>query len=168
MKSLRVAYWDQTPRHLSSWKDRLERYLRQITEIQCFDVRSLEQAAEQSADLTIVQAADLEEEAFQQWLSGLVKTSRGSDAIWIPTLVITELDFAKVRALFSTTYRENWYCDLIHPEHLDSLPLRVVNLIKIHDHLKELDRYRQSLEDLEKRAELLSQELRSLKQAEST
>ena len=167
MKSLRVAYWDQSPRHLSSWKDLLERYLRQITEIKCIDVKSLDQAAREQVDLTIVHAEHLDREAFHQWLSGLMKTARNSQAIWIPTLIVTRMNFADVRPLFSPTYEENWYCDLIHPDHIDSLPLRVVNLIKIHDHLKELKRYRVSLENLEKQTQALNEQLDTLRQADS-
>ena len=54
---------------------------------------------------------------------------------------------------------ENWYFDVIDPDHLDSLPMRVANLLRIHDHLHELSRYEKSLADLQADVRQMQQKL---------
>ena len=57
----------------------------------------------------------------------------------------------------------NWYFDIVASDQLDSLPIRVANLLRIHDHLHELHRYSAALSSLTAQTEALKQELLQLK-----
>ncbi len=159
MRQLRVAYWDHAPRQVNFIKGQLERHLRDLTEISLFDVQGYEQAVQERADLVVVAADHLDAEIFATWFPNLQGKIAKTQGIWVPALILTKLDFAAVHEQFAVAYRDNWYCDLIHPDHLSSLPIRVANLIKMHDHLREMERYQSALSSLEQRVDKLNAEL---------
>ena len=57
----------------------------------------------------------------------------------------------------------NWYFDILSMEHIDSMPIRVANLLRIHDHLHELERYQNTLATLNHRVDQLTLDLEAQK-----
>ena len=60
-------------------------------------------------------------------------------------------------------WASNWYFDIIHPDHLTSLPVRIANLLRIHDHLAELHRYEAELGRMQQNIRMIEAELKTLK-----
>ena len=61
--------------------------------------------------------------------------------------------------LMTKIVKSNWYYDILSPDENHSIPTRAANLIRIHDHLKELYKYDTMLHDLKNQVEKLEAEI---------
>jgi hypothetical protein len=78
-------------------------------------------------------------------------------------LIVAELPVNEARLLMEHAIKSNWYFDVVRPEHLDSLPVRVANLLRIHDHFHELRRNSETLDRLQDRVNMLEHEVNALR-----
>ena len=113
---------------------------------------SLETARGQGPwDLMILNASHLKDEPFLQWLKGLINKIEGKPEALTPALILSRTNFDSLSEIWGFAYEKNCYFDIMHPEHMDSLPIRVGNLLKFHDHIRELHRYETELEAIKQR-----------------
>jgi hypothetical protein len=153
-RKLKIGVHDQEPRIFNRIKASLESQISRLASIQICPIKSLNELAD-SIDLLLVIAPPLNSEHFTQWLSSIESRCSNPDSIWTPCIIIADIDFGGLNELLEPASRSNWYFDIIHSEHLNSLPIRVANLLRISDHLKELLRYDREVKNLLKRVEFL-------------
>ena len=136
----RICYWDAEKKFTDSSKINFERHLSFLPDFDLVNLVSLEDENFQPCDLLIVAATAIDEDIFHDWLKGLNKRIIRQNSIWTPCIIVTEISFAESSQSLHTFADNNWYFDILHPHHTDSIPIRVANLLKIHDHLHELFR----------------------------
>ncbi len=147
-RHLRVNYWNSEPRLIAPSKARLEQLLKQLGTVELREVKSLTDDS-QPADLLVIPADHIPDDKFIDWLKGLRQRIRQQGQIWTPALITADISFGDLNDLIDDAVKANWYFDVIHRDHMESLPIRVANLLRIHDHLHELKRYRQELDKLD-------------------
>jgi hypothetical protein len=111
-------------------------------------------------DLLLISTTLADDEQFTTWLKALSQKIKKQGMIWIPALIVSKADFKLVQAVFEQATEDNWYFDIVHPDQMSSLPIRVANLLRIHDHLHEMLRYQGALDDLAQRVSKLESELK--------
>ena len=146
---LRVAYLDGEQRSVDARKLFLESKLKSLADLKIETLKSIEDLKSESCDLLIVSANHIPSEEFEKWLDGFC--GRMLEHIWTPALVLASLDAKRLDSLLKKIVHQNWYFDIVDASHLDSLPIRVANLIRIHDHLLELRKYDEELNNLTNR-----------------
>ena len=155
---LHVAYWDHERRVADRYKAAFEAQLKKIADVKLTSLRSLDDLDDASCDLLVVGASGIPEEKFLDWLTGLKARLARPDAIWVPVLFFASIGFPVLVEMFRSAVAANWYFDIVAPDHIDSLPLRMANLLRIRDHLQELMRYATVLDDLELRVRSVEKE----------
>ena len=140
-RKIQILYYNVETRVIDSDIHLLEQRLKKIWDVSISGIQSLDEIQGQPCDLLIVAAQVLEASEFGKWLAGLSKRIGQQGGIWIPCLILSEVEFEPLRDTFDQTVKDNWYFDIIAPLHMDSLPIRIANLLRIHDHLHELNRY---------------------------
>lgn len=166
-RSIRVCYFNLEPRIVTAAKATLESTIGLLGDVKLQEIQSLEDPQLMPCDLLMISAQHLAPEQIKLYLSGLSTRMKQQASIWIPALIFANLNLSEQTTLISTTLNENWYYDIVHEDHLDSFPMRVANLLKIHDHLHELKRYESSLAELSLKVRSLEQGLRQ-KDGETT
>jgi hypothetical protein len=95
------------------------------------------------------------------WLERLSQEFSSSRiSIMTPVIVVSEWDFDQLNSLIQLVIDDNWYFDILHPDHLSSLPIRVANLIRINEHLREIETYDRLVNELENRVHKLETSLK--------
>lgn len=145
----RICSWDLEPRRLDSLKSALETQLRYLPHLSWQKLKSLDDPNLLPCDLLVVYAGHLSEDELLIWLQGFEKRLVRQDSVWIPAMIVTSIEMTQLDGVLEKTLMSNWYFDLIHPEHLSSLSVRVANLLRIHDHLHELNRYETEIQKLQ-------------------
>ncbi len=158
-RRLKVAVHNLQPKIISKSLAQIKTYMKELSEIDYHPIASVEEVGGQSFDLLIILGNRLTQDNFESWLTGFMKRMESPDRIWVPALIITDVSFPIQRDLLLKSLGSNWYFDVISDDHLSSLPLRVSNLVRIHDHLGELHRYNEKLTDLMSQVDLLQEEL---------
>jgi hypothetical protein len=79
--------------------------------------------------------------------------------IWSPALIMCDVSYTKIGQLIDWAVKINWYFDIVSRDHITSLPIRIINLLRIHDHLHELQRYDSELTTLQGRIDEIEQKL---------
>jgi hypothetical protein len=162
-KRLRVCYVDTQKRLLSAKKIVIEERLHSLGAIDFVDLASIEDPRFSPCDLLIVSAESVPEENFAAWVSKLKNQMEQQSKIWTPALIVSEVGFDTLDSLLKDAVQSNWYFDIVSLQHLDSLPIRVANLLRIHDHLHELKRYNEQLSKLNVQVETLEKQVAKLK-----
>lgn len=150
-RHLRVNYWNSEPRLVAPSKARLEILLKSLGTVDLTEIKSLDD--KQPADLLVIPADHIPEDKFVDWLKGLRQRIKQQGQIWTPALIMADVSFGELDDLLDDAVQANWYFDVVHRDHMDSLPIRVANLLRIHDHLHELKRYRQELDTLDRKVQ---------------
>lgn len=150
-RHLRVNYWNSEPRILAPSKAALEQSLKQLGTVDLSEIKTLDEAEAKPCDLLIIPADHIPQEHFVDWLKGLRLRIKQQRQIWTPALIMADVEFSDLNDLLEDAIQANWYFDVMHRDHLDSLPIRVANLLRMHDHLHELKRYRQELDALDRK-----------------
>lgn len=158
-RTLRIKYFVADKRFVDAERMVLEHNLRRLTDVTLSELKSFDDPDFLPCDLLIVAAKNVAAIDFRKWLDGFRRKVRNEGNIWIPALILTQIEFEDLRDILLEAVNENWYFDVMHAEHMSSLPIRVANLLKIHDHLHELDRYEQALTELGEKVALLESQL---------
>lgn len=146
---LKLAYLDAEQRHVDARKLYLESKLKSLADIQLTMIPSVDALASARYDLVIVSASHIPGEDFEKWLDTFCIRMKAH--VWIPALILATLEARQLESLLKKIVHQNWYFDIVDPQHMDSMPIRVANLIRIHDHLQELQRYDDELTVLTQR-----------------
>jgi len=136
-----ICSWDLDPKRSDATKLNLERFLKLLPALEWKKVKGVEDADFLPCDLAVVYAWHLNQVELQTWLENFEKRWKKQGAIWIPALIVSPLDIGDLVQSMDGIWASNWYFDIIHPDHFLSLPVRIANLLRIHDHLHELERY---------------------------
>lgn len=155
----RICYWDYESKHFDNFKAQVERYVKSMPDFSLAQVQGLDDPNFKPCDLLIIYSPKLNENEFHQWLEGIHKRIQASSKIWTPGCIVSQqlenTDIQRIHEYADT----NWYFDIIHPEHWMSFPIRIANLLRIHDHLHELFRYQEQLTHLQTRVADIEQQL---------
>ena len=160
----RICVLDLEPRRLDSIKHAIEKKLHFLPQLDYQLVRSIEDPGLSHCDLVVIFGWHLDESELLQWLSGFESRWLKIHSIWVPALIISQVDITKIYDVLEHTVNSNWYFDILHPDHLSSIPLRVANLLRIHDHLQELNRYERESLRMQSRLATIEKELEILGQ----
>lgn len=147
-RTLRIKYLIADKRFVDADRMVLEKNLRRLTDVTLSEVKSVDAPDLYPCDLLIVAARNVAAIDFSKWLDGFKKRIKSQGQVQIPALVLTDAAFEDLRDILAESVQENWYFDVIHADHISSLPIRVANLLKIHDHLHEMKRYENALRNL--------------------
>jgi|GEM_PF-867775 len=150
-RTLKIAYWNPDPRYVSISHIELEKGLGMLAELSVHAVKTIDHLAEESFDLLVVSAQHIPEIEFPKWLLGLKSRIESQGNIWVPALVVADIGVKSLREVLAPAVASNWYFDILARDHIASLPVRVANLVRIHDHLGELRRYADMIDSLNKR-----------------
>lgn len=162
-RKLEIIYWTIENRTLSPTRAKLEKHLQQLGQIQLHLPKTFDEALSLTPDIWVISALSIPEDAFQKWLNALRQRIRQADRIWTPALIIADMPFTTLNAVMLDAVQDNWYFDIISSQHLDSIPIRVANLVRIHDHLQELKRYNEAINQLSSKVLELEEKLEALK-----
>lgn len=151
-RSLKICYWNAETRVVDSDRMNLERHLARLGDVKVTPITSLDDAKGKAdlvgTDLLIVAAQMVPEDKFASWLGGFRKRIEGLGLVWTPALILADIPFEVLSEIWPEVTKENWYFDILAPAHVASVPIRVANLLRIHDHLHELKRYAEALDDI--------------------
>lgn len=146
----RICYWDYNKRSISSSKMSFEKHLKFLPEIEFAFLKSIDDPLFFPCDLLFINAEGLEEEPFQIWMNSFKTRFKHQGKIWVPIIFISPINFSTLTDWLHEHADDNWYFDIIKPDETQSLPIRIANLLRIHDHLHELKRYHEQLITMQK------------------
>jgi len=161
-KHLRICYWNAEPRFVFPGKMALEKKLGLLGDVTFVELQSLDDKNFHPCDLLIIAGGNLDDEAFTKWITAVRKRVKQQGKIWTPALILASISFSTLDENLVEAVKSNWYFDVLNADHLESLPIRVANLLRIHDHLHELRRYDEQLEVLNEQVEELQRQLLAL------
>ena len=150
-RKLRICFYEADKILLNRDKIKFDSLLKQLQSFEIFELPSLESENFQPCDLLVISAMHLAEEDFTDWIKKLHSNIEKQGNVWSPTVILAEMSFATIKKIIDWAIDINWYFDVIMPEHMSSFAIRITNLLRIHDHLHELDRYATELSFLQKR-----------------
>lgn len=160
----RLCIWDLEPKRTDALKLNVERSLRFLPQLDLVRLKALDDPNLLPCDLLVVFAMHLGEEELITWLGGFEKRmAQQQQGIWVPALILNSCEMTRVVEVLEQTLNSNWYFDLLHPDHLSSLPVRVANLLRMHDHLHELLRYEKELKRMQTDIGRIEAELQALR-----
>lgn len=158
-----ISSWDLDPKRSDASKLNLERFLKLLPSITFKKVKGVEDPDFLPCDMAVVYAWHLNQIELKTWLENFEKRWKKQGAIWIPALIVSPVETTELLGMMEEIWASNWYFDIIHPDHLPSLPVRIANLLRIHDHLSELHRYEAELERMQQDIKSIESELKTLK-----
>lgn len=162
-RKLRICYYNTDERSLDANRIDLEKKLKFLGDFELYQMKRLDDPRRAPCDLLVVLAKGIPDQKFGDWLDSFSQRLERQGDIWLPALIISGVPFTILRDMIENAIRMNWYFDIVSPDHLDSLPVRVANLLRIHDHLHELKRYETALNSLSGQLEQVSEAVKSLK-----
>ncbi|MFW7378128.1 MAG: hypothetical protein ACOH5I_04925 [Oligoflexus sp.] len=130
-----------------------------LPQLSIHQLKSLDDPQFFPCDLLIIYAGHIPDTDLHQWIEGIKKRIQAQGKIWTPSLILSPVGYSDLSECLHEYADSNWYFDIIHPDHWSSLPIRVANLLRIHDHLHELYRYQDQLTSLQERISTVEQEL---------
>ena len=148
-RTIRLCYLARENKFVDADRLLLENKLRAVAELDVVALDSLQDPDLLPCDLLVVHVGAVEKENFQVWLGGFRRQIERQAGILIPVLLVTKdsIDI-DLSLIFADAVKANWYFDIVSLKELDTLPIRMANLLRIHDHLHELKRYTELLEEL--------------------
>ena len=167
-RRLRVSYWSAEARLVDMDSLTLEQHLKRLGEVKVTPVKSLDGPEAANCDLLIIAAQKIDVMDFPQWLVGLRGRILALGTIWTPAMILADIPFESLSEMLPVAVQDNWYFDILAPAHMTSLPIRVANLVRIHDHLQELRRYSAALEDVSAKVTLLEGQMLQLRSRNQT
>jgi hypothetical protein len=162
-RALHLCYWNAEARVVDAERLALEHHLKRLGDVRVASVKSLDAPEAAKADLLIVAAQTVPTAEFPRWLAGFRKRVVARGAIWTPALILADVTFDTLSDIWTDVTRDNWYFDILAPAHLASVPIRVANLLRIHDHLHELKRYEAALDDINAKVKVLEGQVATIK-----
>ena len=163
IKKIKIGEFSLTPKIISQVGAFVESHLKIFFDAEVKPVKNHLEINTAEFDLGLIQAQELEPPEFLKWLESFEKKRSEAELIAVPFIIITPINPSEVKQFFSRVVATNWYFDLVHPMQLQSLPIRVANLIRIKLHIAELSRYNLELDEMAAKVESLEQSLQGLK-----
>ena len=161
-------YWDAEKKFVDATKINFEKHLSFLPDFDLITLKTLDSEDFNPCDLLLVTAFLIDANDFSQWLDGLNKRIVRQNSIWTPALIFTDLPFAELSAsIHDYAADNNWYFDIVSADHLDSMPIRIANLLRIHDHLHELFRYQERLDQMQTKVSDIEEKLDSCRETPS-
>jgi hypothetical protein len=157
-----VGFLIHDPRLADRYLARVENTLKSISEVKAINITSTTDPRLAHCSIVVVFANNLDEEQMITWVKGIPKRLTSS-SINIPWLIICENSEVIQKEMLRYALAENWYFDLVLPDHLDSLLTRIANLIRISDHISELKRYESETKLLEEKVSVALEMLDEMK-----
>jgi len=164
-RPLRVRYWNAEARVVDAERLTLESHLRRLGDVTVTSATTLEDAYSATPDLIIVAAPRMDETAFPTWLAGIRKRMQALHGIWTPVVVLADVGFEVLADQILVASADNWYVDVVSPAHVSSLPIRIANLLRIHDHLHEMHRYATAVSEVSGKVQTLEAEVERLRRS---
>lgn len=161
----KIGFLNLEPRITSTKKEQFNQYLRFLNNFDFIDINSRQSELIDGCNLLIVDSTNLAGEAFYTWLHGFAQKMEQSNHVWIPAIILTRIGFREILDHLPKAVFDNWYFDLVTPGEFASLPIRIANLLKIHDHLQELWRYNSTLNNLQQKVDDLEKKLQTLRKS---
>jgi hypothetical protein len=158
-----VSSWDLDPKRSDATKLNFERFLKLLPSISVKRVKGLEDPDFLPCDLAVIYAWHLNRIELKAWLENFENRWKKQGAVWIPALIISPLEIFELLSTMEEVWASNWYFDIIHPDHFASLPVRIANLLRIHDHLLELHRYEAELNQMNESIRSIERDINTLK-----
>jgi len=146
-KNLRITYFDESPKAVNLEKVDFELKLKRVFDAKVSHTSNIDQLKAEDTDLVVAFPNTADGESLMKWIQRY-EGRTAQNLCNIPLLVIFRVGFQTVNDAFLTSHASNRYFDIVHPDHLDSLPMRILNLLKIRDHIAEIQRYDATLKDL--------------------
>ncbi|MGE0173896.1 MAG: hypothetical protein AB7T49_13960 [Oligoflexales bacterium] len=159
---LRACYWNSEKKFFGINKALLEKHLKSVgRQLLLKEISTLEEMSLSPCDILIVASDHVPHDKFAGWLTSIQNKIIKNNGIWVPAIFVSSCSFENLLELLKTVYQSNFYFDVVASEHLDSLPIRVANLLRIHDHLHELQRYEKQYNTLQADVKKLEEKLRN-------
>ncbi|MBF0441171.1 MAG: hypothetical protein HQK54_04640 [Oligoflexales bacterium] len=146
---LTCCYFDNEKVFFNVRKAYIEKELNKVACFSLKKVHSLNIMETEKYDLLLISAEDIADLEFESWLKKLYSKIFVQYSVKLPVLIIADIEHTTLQDLFLWAIDQNWYFDIISPAHILSLPIRVANLIRISEHLREMSRYNERLIQLE-------------------
>ena len=144
----RICHLNATPKVVDMELVHLEKKLSLLGNFVIHPLASIQDHDFLPCDLLLISAQNIPQSHFTSWLRGVIGQMQQQASIWVPGLIMGNASFEILREILALAGPINWYFDIMDGQHLESLPIRVANLLRIHDHLHELRRYEQTLSEL--------------------
>ena len=151
--------WNPTPQMINATLGLLETELKRLGTVQIVQLKALDDPNLAPCDLLVITASYIEEGVFQAWLAGVEKRLIRQSGVTVPAIIYASISESTQRGLLRWAVECNWYFDIIDPAHISSLPVRVGNFLRLHDHLHEIKRMNEELKSLSSKVELLEKSL---------
>ena len=161
-KQYRVRHLNLAPKIINRLVVQIERAIRALAPLDIEGITDLAQL-ESNCDLLLIDGTRVPEEEFVSWVARLQQKVAGQGSIWTPAIILSHSNLDTLADLIEPAARENWYFDVVHPDHLESLPIRVANLLRIHDHMREILRYQDVLGSLQEQVEAMDNRISTLR-----
>lgn len=143
-----IGFLIYDPRLADRYLAQIESILKQNADLKTIKISSVTDPKINRCSCLVVFANNLEDEAMVTWVKGVAKRL-DQETINTPWLIVCDSSDLVQKELLRYALAENWYFDLVDPNHLSSLTTRMANLIRISDHIKELGRYERETKELE-------------------
>jgi hypothetical protein len=157
-----VGIYDPEKRVLNRTKLAIEHAIKRISEVEFISLPSLKPEDISSCDVSIICGPN-DTALTRPWLEKLVQQFSQPQLIRQPVVILSSWNLEQLSEILNFTIQQNWYFDIINPDHIASLPIRLANLIRLHDHLKELANYDRIVRELSDKVQELEANLRSQK-----
>lgn len=167
-RRIRVCSWNATPGFISAASAAVEQQLRQLVQLDIIEVKSLDDPAISPCDLLLISADGFEEDQYPVWLKTISGRIPKAHGINVPTIIFGALSAPIQAEILRWAFEGNWYFDIVDFEHITSLPVRVANFLRIHDHLHEIRRMSEEMKSLDARVIEMESKLSSLLKGSDT
>ncbi len=158
-QDIRISVWNSVPAMVNSGVLQFENEINKLFKTKLTNVKNLEDPNLLPCDLLLCQASFIEEEAFEVWIKGVEKRIPFQGAIKVPCMIMADIPVHIQRELIQWGVSTNWYFDILSTDHISSLPVRLSNLLRFHDHLHEINRMQQATGQLLNQVNTLEQQL---------
>jgi len=158
-RRLRICVWNPTPQIVGPSLGLIESELSRLGTAQLVKLKTLEDEQLLPCDLMVITASYVDEEHFIAWLKGLEGRLARQGTIKIPAIIWASVPTHQQRDILRWAVESNWYFDIIDPDHSSSLPIRVANFLRLHDHLHEVKRMNEVMTELSERVQTLEASL---------
>jgi hypothetical protein len=161
-RRMRVCAWAATPGFASAASAAFDQQLRQFIQLDLVKVKSLDDPQILPADLLIISAEGIDDEVFPDWVKGISARIPKAHSIPVPTIIFGLVAATTQRELLRWAVDGNWYFDIVDPGQLSSLPVRVANFLRLHDHLHEVRRMTEASGLMAKKVQDMEQQLQRI------
>jgi hypothetical protein len=158
-RRMRVCIWNATPGFISAASAALDQQIRELVQVEMIPLKHLDEPAGTPCDLLIISAEGLDEDHFSSWIQSVGARVPKAQGIPVPSIVFAAVPAPIQREMLRWAVDGNWYFDIVDPDHVASLPVRVANFLRLHDHLHEIRRMGDLSKLLEAKVQLMETQL---------